>query len=1053
MSDYIQHLEKSKKPSCKVAYNELKQRIQQSHFLPHDNPPLHPHSSDTPQSHSHVPTASNEVQPPSGSSGSQFVGDFFAEDYTSDDFPGFEDVEQDMGNVKRFDDEADEEDEEDDDNDDDDEGDELQAGQIPPELEGTWEPHREPVFLPNEADLAIVDDLSGPVIDPLLRRMPAHREDIHVQLFGGQAGAPIEDDNPNTNIPSSKFYDSNDGFQHYESCLSGIGANPWAPFSSRIDWEVARWAKMQGTGSTAFSDLLAIDGLHELLGLSYCTTAELNHIIDTQLPSQRPPFSRQEVVIAGEAFDFYKRPILDCIRSLYGSPNHAPYLCVSPERHYSDANRTNRLYHDMYTGKWWWSTQKQLEKDKPGATIVPVIISSDKTQVTLFRNKSAYPVYLTIGNLPKEIRRKPSQQGQILLAYLPTTRLQHISNKAARRRAISNLFHACMKDILSPLKEAGEMGVVMESGDGVRRRCHPILASYVGDYPEQILVTCGYYGDSPICMVSKDSLGSYPCTANFRDPVQAAQAAKSIGTTGWVDKCEEANIKPVQHPFWEDLPYTDIFRSITPDILHQLYQGVMKHLIEWLKTIVGPNEIDARVRRLPPHHGLRHFSKGISSLSRVSGAEHKQMCSFLLSLVVDIPKLTPTRSHRLFMATRSLLDFLYQSRFPIHSDQSLAALDVSLATFHEYKDIFVELGAREHFNLPKIHFLCHYVRSFKLAGTSDNYNTETTERLHIDFTKDAYRASNRKDEYSQMTKWLERREKIGHHTNYINWKKSQAQAVLSVNSHDQHIPGVRYDFPGSQRSLFDMRRHLTLSMAKHPTAKSVPFSTIEDTTTQGYGAVGFELAIKCFIAQFRNPEYTPHQVEEMAIFLSLPFRRVPVWHKLKFRNEELYGKQTIDSISSNPRRFDSRGQVIQASRFDTALIRVQKDNGEGSFLQGLQVGCVRVIFSLPTKKVDQLFARDNPPPAHLAYVEWFTKFTPNPDQRTGLYHLKPLLRRDKSRAVSVIPLEMIQQSVYLYPRWGGSVPSGWTHETILDSCHSFFLSPFTDTHMYFNMYS
>ena len=67
----------------------------------------------------------------------------------------------------------------------------------------------------------------------------------------------------------------------------------------------------------------------------------------------------------------------------------------------------------------------------PGATIIPIIISSDKTQITLFRNKMAYPVYLTIGNLPKSICHKPSQQGQILLAYLPSTHLLHITIKAA----------------------------------------------------------------------------------------------------------------------------------------------------------------------------------------------------------------------------------------------------------------------------------------------------------------------------------------------------------------------------------------------------------------------------------------------------------------------------------------------------------------------------------------------------------------------------------------------------------------------------------------------
>ncbi|KAJ3845582.1 hypothetical protein EV368DRAFT_90526 [Lentinula lateritia] len=57
-------------------------------------------------------------------------------------------------------------------------------------------------------------------------------------------------------------------------------------------------------------------------------------------------------------------------------------------------------------------------------------------------------------------------------------------------------------------------------------------------------------------------------------------------------------MKPVQHPFWEDLPYTDIFCSITPDLFHQLYQGVMKHLIKWITAIVGAGEVDVRWYRI-----------------------------------------------------------------------------------------------------------------------------------------------------------------------------------------------------------------------------------------------------------------------------------------------------------------------------------------------------------------------------------------------------------------------------------------------------------------------
>jgi len=48
----------------------------------------------------------------------------------------------------------------------------------------------------------------------------------------------------------------------YSSTL-GSGNNLWAPFSSEVDWKVARWAKLRGPGSTAFSELLAIDGVSE----------------------------------------------------------------------------------------------------------------------------------------------------------------------------------------------------------------------------------------------------------------------------------------------------------------------------------------------------------------------------------------------------------------------------------------------------------------------------------------------------------------------------------------------------------------------------------------------------------------------------------------------------------------------------------------------------------------------------------------------------------------------------------------------------------------------
>ena len=130
-----------------------------------------------------------------------------------------------------------------------------------------------------------------------------------------------------------------------------------------------------------------------------------------------------------------------------------------------------------------------MEAKNPGATIIPTIVSSDKTQVILFHKKLAYPIYLMIGNIPKAICHKPSHHAQVLLGYLPISRLEHITNHASHHRIIVNLFHTCVSHIMEPLQKAGFEGTAMTSGDGITRWCHPIFALFVGDYPEQILAT------------------------------------------------------------------------------------------------------------------------------------------------------------------------------------------------------------------------------------------------------------------------------------------------------------------------------------------------------------------------------------------------------------------------------------------------------------------------------------------------------------------------------------------------------------------------------------
>ena len=127
------------------------------------------------------------------------------------------------------------------------------------------------------------------------------------------------------------------------------------------------------------------------------------------------------------------------------------------------------------------------------------------------------------------------------------------------------------------------------AADKNSRRAFPL---YVGDYPEQCLVTGAYQGDCPTCDCWHDELGLYPHQHDLRNLDSVLDALEHLGQPHFSHSCHEANIKPIQHPFWEDLPYVNIFQSITPDILHQLHQGIVKHLILWLKQACGESEID-----------------------------------------------------------------------------------------------------------------------------------------------------------------------------------------------------------------------------------------------------------------------------------------------------------------------------------------------------------------------------------------------------------------------------------------------------------------------------
>ncbi|KAF8694532.1 hypothetical protein AX14_002015 [Amanita brunnescens Koide BX004] len=619
-----------------------------------------------------------------------------------------------------------------------------------------------------------------------LSTQPPVMEEYEIEYFPGEeAATPME--TPTT---------SESVFTKYQQQLNNN--NVYAPFASKLDWELTKWAKLHGPSSSAFNELLQIDGIAD--DLSYKNAQELNTLIDQKLPC-RPSFHCHNIRIG----------------AIYGNPEFAAHLIHKPERHFrrSGGERV-RVFHDMHTGSWWWKVQEVLEGCRPGASVIPVIVSSDSTQVTQFGNKMAYP----------------------------------------------------------PLVDAGIHGVAMSDGLGTVRRVHPLLAIYIGDYPEQVTVTGIKTGQCPKCDVPNKELGNEQFQSKARD-IHAVLGALHKFSTGnyreFFDACKVAGIKPIAMPFWLPLPFVDIFQSITPDALHQLLQGILKHLISWLIKAYGSEEINVCFQRLVPNHHIRVFTGGISGLSCVTGKEHGQVARGILGIIADLNIPGGYDAAHFIRAVHALLDFKYLADLKLISARHLTLMKEALNRFHENKQIFIDLGIRKDFNIPKLHSCLHYVELIRRFGTTDNYDTQYTERLHIELAKDAYCASNRWDELPQMTRWLERQEQVHDYAGYIAWRCNNPTPKPSPNL---LLPAYQY-----------------IKMTRFPTIQSV---SIADVITN-YGAEFFYAVFARFVVLWRNGQITRACLEQEILDVHIPFISISAHHHIRYRDNNC-DLTTVDSI-------------------------------------------------------------------------------------------------------------------------------------------------------------
>ncbi|KAH7312778.1 hypothetical protein B0J17DRAFT_585007 [Rhizoctonia solani] len=710
-----------------------------------------------------------------------------------------------------------------------------------------------------------------------------------------------------------------------------------------------------------------------------------------------------------EVAELWKRNPLEIIRALLQDKALRKYLQYVPQRHYTNANRASRRRSELWTADWLWNTQELI--NDVYATIISCIISLDETQLTNFAgNKKAHPVYLTIGNLPKRLRRRISKRTTVLIGYLPVPNLSCETNLDKRRQMRRDLFHQGLASILQPLADACKSGgVEMECSDGGVRRIYPVLASYIADFPEQCKVACTKITHCPLCVCQPKTRGA-PGDSAGRDRADTLQTMEEE-RDGQVARFEWMGLTRINpNPFWADHEYVDIGCFLTPDLLHQMHKGVMKdHLIKWVTTILGKPVMDERYKSIPEFHGMQHFKNGITSVSQWTGRELKEMTKVLLPILAD-------SNPDVVKAARALLDFMYLAHMGSVTDGDLDAMEDALRTFHNHKEVFQALGPistdKGFDGIPKIHMISHYMHLIRELGTPDGYNTETSERLHIDFAKLGYRASNKVNATKQMALYIQRLEAIEMHATYLAELAEEAEPARERGSGvgtshpevETHSEPNRNRPPGAEGAdvstkYYPNPRHV---VAKTPTATAT-ISELE----RNHGAERFLDAMRSFATKQLPADWRVDFNKDTRLNI---WSRARLFHSPPpFQPSE--GPHT-EVIRAQPAKIDQYCHVSRPRRFDTGLILAYPDR---TGIHRYRPGRIKVIFELPHTAHPAC-------PEPLVYIELFGSPSTNPTWNLGLFTTtRSLVQRQ--RAAMIVRLSEIRMACHLAPKYSSQEPN------------------------------
>ncbi|TFK18308.1 hypothetical protein FA15DRAFT_603515, partial [Coprinopsis marcescibilis] len=553
-------------------------------------------------------------------------------------------------------------------------------------------------------------------------------------------------------------------------------SEPWQPFRTRLDFEVASFMRDNHLSRPQQARLLAL--MRESIEKQGSFTIEDCRDLDNTWTAARTAASRglskHTITIPYKDenidFDVWTRPIWDWVKELLEDRSIVSRFEWDAQQIYrknleQDGTRSHsRMFTEPWTADAWWETQSSLPE---GGVPFCIILYADKTRLSSFGTKKGYPVYARCGNLPAEVRNGEGIAGGRLVGWLPI--VPEDADKTGTRKFADFkriVWHTAFEKMLQSMVQYTESGFFFQCGDNIERCVFPLVMILSADYEEQCVMAAIRGTNSkcpcPICLVPQEELNQLSKRYTLRTTAEMKQVYDDSQEC-WTQAERNTTLmkyglRDVENVFWQ-LSHVNVYDAISWDRLHTYHLGLFgDHLLTEFIGIVEANNLEVRLDseldRFPRWRGLTHFNN-LAKMREFSDGRKFE----------DLSKILVPAAHSVFNGNRKSPGFLLlklirsyvmldmYASLRCHTTETIEGAKNELRIFEQrLKDYIKSGGSDKTWIFPKMHVQIHMIMDIIRKGVTRNTNTKPNEHKHGKY-KDFYQLqTNFRDTEPQILK-------------------------------------------------------------------------------------------------------------------------------------------------------------------------------------------------------------------------------------------------------------------------------------------------------------